>query len=368
MMGHDQDMNGLIFRCYIEGDELALFNHLSESSMRVWQRRPRFLFLEDPRFHSQGFRIAQHAEKIVGSVSSLIKQFRLPDNTHTLGEIMSVAVSPGFRRRGIAARLVRATLAYLESNDCEAAYLRVEKSNHVAYRMYNKLGFREFIPDRWAMVKLLRLRTAPRLVPGLLRFAPRRMLRLSLGQIQDLPHIMLKRIRPTRVSMSEARTRELDVVSKIFSSEESESDFCEVLETGHLRKRLERSVGRGNKIALFRDDAGNDIGALVSAVEEAHLFGSPVKVCFINPLAFLGSASSALAAESLSLFLQSMKEEVDLCAISCYPETALMKAVQDLGFFVGVNDTVIMMEPLGRQVSPLMTSFKPRKPLMHTTW
>jgi [ribosomal protein S18]-alanine N-acetyltransferase len=59
------------------------------------------------------------------------------------GELGNVAVDPVFRRRGIAARLVEATLERARKRRAKEVFLEVRRSNDVAQRLYKRLGFRE---------------------------------------------------------------------------------------------------------------------------------------------------------------------------------------------------------------------------------
>jgi len=59
------------------------------------------------------------------------------------GELGNVAVDPAFRRQGIAARLVEATLERARKRRAKEVFLEVRRSNDVAQRLYKRLGFRE---------------------------------------------------------------------------------------------------------------------------------------------------------------------------------------------------------------------------------
>ncbi len=55
-------------------------------------------------------------------------------------EILNLAVSPAFRRRGVARALVEALL----SSTAGDVFLEVRPSNHAARELYKSLGFQEF--------------------------------------------------------------------------------------------------------------------------------------------------------------------------------------------------------------------------------
>jgi ribosomal-protein-alanine N-acetyltransferase len=58
-------------------------------------------------------------------------------------EILSVAVKPGLRRRGIGKRLLQETLRHLYSEGAHGIHLEVEDSNPAAIALYKGMEFRE---------------------------------------------------------------------------------------------------------------------------------------------------------------------------------------------------------------------------------
>ncbi len=57
------------------------------------------------------------------------------------GQLMNIAVSPEYRRNGIADKLFSVLLEYAEKNDIEVITLEVRKGNIPALEFYHKLGF-----------------------------------------------------------------------------------------------------------------------------------------------------------------------------------------------------------------------------------
>lgn len=55
-------------------------------------------------------------------------------------ELLSIAVSPSFRRKGIATKLIKETLNEIKDG-VKACFLEVRISNEGAIRFYEKLGF-----------------------------------------------------------------------------------------------------------------------------------------------------------------------------------------------------------------------------------
>jgi [ribosomal protein S18]-alanine N-acetyltransferase len=58
------------------------------------------------------------------------------------GEVLNLAVSPDFRRRGVARALLRAGLALLRKRRVDEVFLEVRESNRSAQALYLSLGFR----------------------------------------------------------------------------------------------------------------------------------------------------------------------------------------------------------------------------------
>ncbi len=69
------------------------------------------------------------------------------------GWVYAVAVSPGYRRRGIATALIRRLEGELAERGCLKVNLQVRGSNGEAVSLYEKLGFR--VEDRVSMGKRL---------------------------------------------------------------------------------------------------------------------------------------------------------------------------------------------------------------------
>jgi ribosomal-protein-alanine N-acetyltransferase len=58
------------------------------------------------------------------------------------GEVLNLAVSPDFRRRGVARALLRAGLALLRKRHVDEVFLEVRESNRSALALYMSSGFR----------------------------------------------------------------------------------------------------------------------------------------------------------------------------------------------------------------------------------
>jgi [ribosomal protein S18]-alanine N-acetyltransferase len=58
------------------------------------------------------------------------------------GEVLNLAVTPDYRRRGVARALLRAGIGYLRKRRVEEVFLEVRESNQSAQALYLSSGFR----------------------------------------------------------------------------------------------------------------------------------------------------------------------------------------------------------------------------------
>jgi len=107
---------------------------------------PDYFWRDHLRLWGKAFLVAEVDGRIVGYVMTRVdrglgyvywKPFK------KLGHIVSIAVLPEFRRRGIGTKLmVEAMRRLKEVYEASEAYLEVRVSNDAAIRLYEKLGFR----------------------------------------------------------------------------------------------------------------------------------------------------------------------------------------------------------------------------------
>jgi ribosomal-protein-alanine N-acetyltransferase len=110
-------------------DDLVLIEQSSFSD--PWTRKMLEETLDNPLCVCAGIKIAG---RLVGYASMY----------HILseGQILSIAVLPEYRRRGIAGTLFDAFHKYAKDNQMENFYLEVRVSNEAAISFYTKLGFK----------------------------------------------------------------------------------------------------------------------------------------------------------------------------------------------------------------------------------
>ena len=91
------------------------------------------LFREYLRHCPQLFLVAETSARLAGYIITSIGEGK--------AELVSIAVSPAFRRRGIGKLLLNQTLARLERRDIGAWWLMVRTTNESAIRFYRRFGF-----------------------------------------------------------------------------------------------------------------------------------------------------------------------------------------------------------------------------------
>jgi len=80
------------------------------------------------------FFVAAAAARMAGYSSTVIARDE--------AELVSIAVHPRFRRRGVARALMKRTLALLKRTGVERCWLTVRAANREAIRLYEGLGFK----------------------------------------------------------------------------------------------------------------------------------------------------------------------------------------------------------------------------------
>ncbi len=80
---------------------------------------------------------------LVAEVDGVVAGYVGSQTVLDAADMMNVAVSPDYRRRGIGRALVNELVAYLSKNNVIALLLEVRVSNAPAISMYEKLGFQQ---------------------------------------------------------------------------------------------------------------------------------------------------------------------------------------------------------------------------------
>lgn len=99
------------------------------------ERYPMSFLEEIYMTYPNSFLVAEINGVIVGYVIAVLR-------TPSVGHILSVAVAPAYRRRGIGRRLVEAAISSLERRGAREVRLEVRVSNKPAQSLYHSLGFK----------------------------------------------------------------------------------------------------------------------------------------------------------------------------------------------------------------------------------
>ncbi len=91
-------------------------------------------FIEFYRTEPYGFLVAEHDDKIIGYIITSVRRDY---------NIISIAVSPEYRKNGVGSSILKKGLEILESEDIRNARLLVRKSNKVAHKFYEKNDFKK---------------------------------------------------------------------------------------------------------------------------------------------------------------------------------------------------------------------------------
>jgi ribosomal-protein-alanine N-acetyltransferase len=81
------------------------------------------------------FLVAEVEKKIVGYIIGFCGS--------EVGIVVSIAVHPNFRRKGIGTKLWKELLKLFKNNNVKIAQLEVRKSNSIAQNFYKKIGFKK---------------------------------------------------------------------------------------------------------------------------------------------------------------------------------------------------------------------------------
>lgn len=80
--------------------------------------------------------VAVAEDKVVGYVIGVIER-------GNMGHVISLAVRPSWRRRGIGKLLLTSLLRYFGEHNVSRVYLEVRRSNSAAVSLYRRCGFKE---------------------------------------------------------------------------------------------------------------------------------------------------------------------------------------------------------------------------------
>lgn len=120
----------------IRPDDVEALHHLhTKSFWHGWDQEAFQSFLHDPQ-------VAGFAARPVGK-PHILTGFVLARLSAGEGEILSIAVDPDYRKKGIGHALMDALLRYLHQERAQTLFLEVDEMNMAARALYKRFGFTE---------------------------------------------------------------------------------------------------------------------------------------------------------------------------------------------------------------------------------
>lgn len=127
-------MKDIVFSLAAASDIDDLLAIENQSFQSPW---PRDHFLNElTQTHS--FVLLARLPELSGAIAGYIIYWFIVDELH----ILNIAVSPQFRRQGLARSLIREVIRLAKFNNLKTAWLEVRTSNQEALSLYHSLGFK----------------------------------------------------------------------------------------------------------------------------------------------------------------------------------------------------------------------------------
>ncbi|MFX1316919.1 MAG: GNAT family N-acetyltransferase, partial [Promethearchaeota archaeon] len=123
-------MKNIIYRHYKSGDEAQLadlFNISFQQNGGGLVRTPKnweWRYLQSPGFEPEMCQIAEDVEKhrIIGAVYvNLVEKITIGNNKFLVGEINDVSCHPDYVKKGIATKLMKMAIVYMEKKGCDVS-------------------------------------------------------------------------------------------------------------------------------------------------------------------------------------------------------------------------------------------------------
>jgi len=93
----------------------------------------REILAQELKIKAAHMRVATYRRKVIGYIDFWL--------VHDEMELISIAVSPDFKRRGVGEGLMHEMIRFAYQNEARFIYLDVRRSNEPAQQLYEKFGF-----------------------------------------------------------------------------------------------------------------------------------------------------------------------------------------------------------------------------------
>ena len=142
-------MVNIIFRHYKEGDETQLADlfNLAYQQSGGMVRTPKnwyWRFVKSPGFEPEMCQIAEDIDKkkVVGAIQvNLVEMIPIGHEKYLMGEINDVATLPDYVKKGIATKLMKMSIEYMEQKGCDFSILSTGFKGFARTKLYQKFGY-----------------------------------------------------------------------------------------------------------------------------------------------------------------------------------------------------------------------------------
>ncbi|MFO1463871.1 MAG: ribosomal protein S18-alanine N-acetyltransferase [bacterium] len=93
----------------------------------------REILAQELKIKAAHLRVATYRRKVIGYIDFWL--------VHDEMELISIAVHPDFKRRGVGEGLMHEMIRFAHQNEARFIFLDVRRSNEVAQQLYEKFGF-----------------------------------------------------------------------------------------------------------------------------------------------------------------------------------------------------------------------------------
>jgi len=145
-------MGNIIYRHYKSGDDQQLanlFNITFQQGGGGFVRTPKtwaWRYVQSPGFEPEMCQIAEDVDKnlIVGAVyANLVERIPLGNSEYLIGDINDVSCHPDYAKKGIATKLMKMAIEYMQKRGCDLSILSTGYKGFARKKLYKKLNYKD---------------------------------------------------------------------------------------------------------------------------------------------------------------------------------------------------------------------------------